>query len=158
MKKLTVWLFTDPYASMGSTQEEEYDNIEKQLTEMLPGLQLTFHRDKQPSLLSNANPDLYVFDVGGMCKVDFGGHMRRNWAHNLMRQIDDHPNTLFIPWSQMTGDSIRSVMQEFLPEWDDPEAELPEPPTRHNVWLPPATEKFNWWKYKGLKDRIEVWK
>lgn len=157
--KLRVWVFTDVFASMGKTQEEEYEEIQRELQELVPEIKLTFSLNKSPDQLSNASPDVYLFDIGGMCATDYGGSQRRNWCHMLMRQIDDHPNTLFIPWSSMTGDSIRSAMQEFLPEWDDPEAELPEPPVRFNVWLPPENERWSnvWFEYTGLAEKLRGW-
>lgn len=153
---MEIWLYVDEFASMGSTPESEYEEMEAQLRELLPDVDIRFVRDMKPTDLSNAMPRAYVWDIGGMCKVDFGGTRRRNWSHTLMTQIDDHPNTLFVPWSQMTGDAVRCCMQEFMPEWDDPEAVLKEPPDRHNVWLPPKACNFTdiWWKHTGLAEKL----
>jgi hypothetical protein len=157
MPQHEVWLFVDEFASLDSTPDDEYDEIEGFLCETLRGHTLAFQRDMRPHLLANASPRVYLFDIGGMCVTDFGGGMRRNWAHTLIRQLEDHPSTLFVPWTSMTGDSLRSALQEFLPEWHDPEAALPDPPARPNLWLPPESARFDWWKRPGLDQKLKEW-
>ena len=68
-----VWLYTDEFATIGRTQEDEYKEIESRLVDLLPGLNLKFERDKRPHDLSNGSADVYVFDIGGMCYSDLSG-------------------------------------------------------------------------------------
>jgi hypothetical protein len=154
---MIIWLFTDEFATMGSTQEEEYEEIEELFRQMLPGEKLLFERNKRPSQLANGSADVYVFDIGGMCYVDHSGERRKSWCHDVLRQVEDRPNTLFVPWTSMTGDYLRYVLQEMLPEWDDPDAELPEPKAPPNVWLPPKNVGFDWYKLPGLEEKLQSW-
>lgn len=144
--KLSVWLFSDEFASLSSTQEEEYDEMEKKLTELLPDVKLRFSRGKQPQDLANASPDVYVFDIGGMCYVDYGGIQRRNWCHMVLRQLEDHPNTLFIPWTSMTGDSLQWAIEDFMPEAKN----------AANIWLPNCG-MVDWWEMPGLQEKLRSW-
>lgn len=151
-------MYADEFATMGSSKEEEYKEIQSNFEEMLPGCQFTFYRDKTPFHLKNASPDVYVFDIGGLCYVDHSGERRLDLCREVLRQAEDHPRTLFVPWTSMTGDYLRTALHQLLPEWSDPDATLPENPAPFNVWLPPQRQQFEWWTKPGLADKLRSWK
>lgn len=126
---LTVWSFVDPYSSDADAmrakewneenpdkppkdgQEMEYEEVEKYFREGFPGEEIRFSRGKLPHDLSNASPDFYVFDIGGM---DMGGTGRGRFCNEVVRQLADHPNTLFVPWSAFTHRYAEGAIQELL--------------------------------------------
>jgi hypothetical protein len=110
MGALSVWLCTDYMASCGQTQDEEYDSIEADFRECLPECTLTFRRNAYPHTLANARPDIYVFDYGGMlpgCEELVADHFRE-----LIRQADDHPNTLFALFSRFSVRWYEEIMRD----------------------------------------------
>jgi hypothetical protein len=117
----TIWLYVDPFASMDGSPEEEYDDIERELNERLPG-ECVFHRNKLPHELKTGSPDVYLFDIGGMCVTDYSGTLRDNFCHTIVEQVDEKTNTLFVPYTMMTRSSFRFALSEYLPEF----AVLPE--------------------------------
>jgi hypothetical protein len=90
------------------TQDDEYTEIEKQFCKIL-GKKCSFVRDMYPHLLSNDMVDIYVFDFGGMmpgCQDTIDSHVRE-----LIKQIEDHPNTLFVIWSDFTGRMFLELLE-----------------------------------------------
>lgn len=140
-----AYLFLDEYASMMSSQEEEYEELEKLLRETVPCESFYFRRNVTPQELAGQSPDIYAFDIGGMCYEDHSGDRRLNWCHNVIRQVEDHPDTLFVPFSEMTSDYWKFAIEEFLPE-------LLNAP---NVFAVKMT--LDDWEKKGLKDFIRRW-
>jgi hypothetical protein len=136
---MTVWTFVDPNSSQ--TDEDlaeqwnaehpdqpprtgadmEYEEIEQLFRKSFADEQLIFHRGKLPHDLKNGAPDYYVFDIGGM---DMGGTFvrRRMFSNELARQVGEHPNTTFVPWSAFTHRYAEGALEELL-LGDDPDTE-----------------------------------
>lgn len=126
---MTVWMFIDPYSSDADHTramewnaehpdqparegvDMEYEDVERVFREGFPEEKITFHRGKLPHDLKNANPDYYVFDIGGM---DMGGTSRGHFCNEVARQLADHPNTTFVPWSAFTHRYAEGAIQELL--------------------------------------------
>lgn len=130
-----VWLYVDEFGCAGEEPEDEYTHLESFFTEQLG--KVKFKRNMLFTELRNGSPDLYVFDIGGLCYVDYSGRQRMDWCNEVLRQVADHPNTLFIPYSDMTRGYCRVAMEDLVPEtltapnvfcpkskWDDYETEL----------------------------------
>lgn len=113
---MQVWLYVDQFATIDSSSEEEYAELEELFRQTFPGHALTFTRDMLPHMLANACPDVYLFDIGGLCYTDYSGGVRINFCKDVIAQVKDHPNTLFIPWSSMTMSYTRDAAEELLPE------------------------------------------
>lgn len=101
-RKLKVILCTDPMASLAydNDQDAEYDAIEEDMREALKGFDVRFERNVYPHDLKNNRFDIYLFDFGGMlpgCESTIESHYRE-----LIQQVEDHPNSLFILYSSMS--------------------------------------------------------
>lgn len=156
-KRLTIWTYVDEYSSMASTREDEYADIERYFTEWLPGVELKFKHGVAPTQLTN-HPDIYIWDIGGLCYVDHSGDQRLSMCHFLVDQLDAMPNVLFIPWSSMTRDTMAYAITEFLPEFaakPEEERSYPEAPVRPNLWCPAKTWKTE--EELGLPDTVRAW-
>lgn len=153
---MKIWMYVDEFASMESSTEEEYAEIEAAFREWLPDVKLSFKRGASFMELRNGRPDFYVWDIGGLCYVDHSGDKRVDWCHEVVDQIESHPNTLFVPWTMMTQDYLRFAVTEFLPEFADKEDKTyPEAPVRPNLWCPP---KSNWEDERaGLGEAVKGW-
>jgi hypothetical protein len=138
-------MYVDPFASMDSSPEAEYAEYEQFFRDLLPGVALQFQRDVLFTQLANGRPDVYLFDIGGMCMTDYSGQQRFNWCHEVARQVEDHPNTLFLPWSEFTIRHWGDAVKEFLPK-------LREAP---NVVL--FTPKYDDAADKPFLDKIRKW-
>jgi len=142
---MTIWMYVDEFSSMMSSTAKEYAEIRGCFRKWLPKHKILFCKDKRPHELANARPDIYVFDIGGLCYVDYSGNQRHNFCHEVVRQVEDHPNTLFVPWTSMTRASLRFAMTEFLPEFAgkaEDDREFSEG-LRPNVWCPGENEDRN---------------
>jgi hypothetical protein len=146
---------------MDSTPEEEYVEVEGLLTDWLAGRTLRFTRDVLPYRLANGVCDLYLFDMGGLCRVDFSGDRCTTLAREVLRQSRDHPSTLFVPWSTMTRDYVRLALQEALPEWEDPDAVLPaDSEAPKNVIVVPKSVDLQFNVHENLehfRKKIQEW-
>lgn len=136
---MQVWMFVDPNSSQTeedraeewneknpdkpprSAVDMEYVEIEELFAKTFPAEQIQFQRDVMPHSLKNAGPDFYVFDIGGM---DFGGSnaRRRMFSNELARQVREHPDTTFVPWSAFTHRYAEGALEEML-LGDDPDTE-----------------------------------
>lgn len=128
-----IWMYVDQYSSWSSNnraeewnedhsdeqktgKDLEYEEIEKLFSKAFPAEKLTFKRDVLLSELRNGNPDIYVWDIGGLCYVDQSGTQRYNWSHEVVRQIEDHPGTVFVPWSAFTQRYVRGALEDLIGE------------------------------------------
>jgi hypothetical protein len=127
---------------------DEYQQLERLVRRGL-GNRAQFKRGVNFYQLKGCRPDLYLFDVGGMCYEGFGAAW--NWCRNLADVvIDDHPSTLFVPWSSMTVRDWRDIVTEEVPALQ----QLP------NVWLPPKDGQHEFlspesWEEPFLQKLIE---
>jgi len=102
---------TDPMASMihDHDQELEYEAIEKELRSELDDFELSIERNVLPHKLANRPFDIYLFDFGGMmpgCEDMVEGHYRE-----LIRQIENHPNSVFILYSSFSVRWYKECME-----------------------------------------------
>lgn len=147
---MRVYLYVDEFATINSSPEEEYEEIEEWFREQLPDADIKFHRKMMPHKLANASPDVYLFDIGGLCYVDHSGERRLNLCHEVLRQVEDHPSTLFIPWTSMTRDYLRYALEDMLPE-----TAANTPP---NVWCPPKVGMdLDYEAREALGNKLKEW-
>lgn len=126
---LSVWLFMDEGSSFLAHDRAEgwndehpegphkrgvdvdYEDAEDAFREAFPGVDLRFSRGKNWPELKNGSPDYYVFDIGGM---DYGGSSRGNFARGVIDQVEDHPDTWFVPWSAFTFRYVEGALCDLL--------------------------------------------
>ena len=110
-RTLVVAVYVDEYSMTEVTPDEEYSAIESGLRRAVKN-DLDFRVRLDPYALSGLCPDIYVFDYGGasLFDADSAGWVMRE----LLRQIDDHPNTLFIIWSSYTWREYAGLLREEL--------------------------------------------
>lgn len=123
---MIVYMFVDETSSMhaediaadGETgQDIEYKEIEEFFRDLFPDEKLMFKRNVTFNDLSNTNPDYYVFDIGGMdIAYDTLGKRRTQWCRGVVNQIADHPNTVFVPWSQFTQGYAKNALLDLIGE------------------------------------------
>jgi hypothetical protein len=71
-----------------------------------------------------------------------------NWCHRVLLTVADHPNTLFIPFSDFTRDYCRFAMEDLVPETL----------TNPNVFCPPKDRGADWdWYELALAKRLKEW-
>jgi len=98
--------------------EVEYKEITDFFGKAFPKESCDFHRGKLPHDLSNDLCDFYVFDFGGL--MPGCTDMVSSQFNELVRQVADHPNTVFIMWSSFTRLSYEEAMQEIF-EHEEPQ-------------------------------------
>lgn len=92
------------------TEDEEYLEI-RQFVEAAIGTDHKFETKVAPHKL--LNHDVYVIDFGGLSAMG----SRDSYSvlvHELIRQVEDRPNTLFVIWSNFTFKAYREEMLERL--------------------------------------------
>lgn len=147
MSLIRAGLNVDDVASYMSTQEEEYEEIEKWLSETLPNHQFKFTRDFPPQDLMTKKLELYLFDYGGLCKYDLSGACREGLARRILEAAKEKPNTLFVPWSKMTLDYWKFAAEEFFPEL------VTEP----NVYIPDPARFYDDLERSMLTSKLKEW-
>jgi hypothetical protein len=116
-KRLSVWMLVDDAGTSVTTPEQEYASIEEHLRHEFANV-FDFRRGKRPHDLTGRRPDLYVIDYGGLsagCPGGAGEAITDRLMRELIRQIDDHPNTAFVLWSSFTESWYAGLMGELLP-------------------------------------------
>jgi hypothetical protein len=104
---------------MGSSfqePEEEYAEIKKIFCQEL-GLnpeEITFVPEVMPHKLQGMSTDIYVIDYGGM--LPGSDDLIRSIFRDVIRLIEDRPNTLFVIWSQFSMNWYRELVKEESPE------------------------------------------
>jgi len=106
---MKIGMLVDFMGGGGRTPEEEYAEIEEMFSLAL-NHPTTFVRNVQPHQLSNESFDVYVFDYGGLAPGS--GSLFGDMMHELHRQIEDHPNTLFVIWSSFTGMMYEALLRQ----------------------------------------------
>jgi hypothetical protein len=105
---MKVLMFTDPMGSLGKTQEEEYEQLKKDL-ELVLGASVEAEFNVPPWHLKNRSISLYIFDFGGMgigCSDTVEGMLRE-----LHKAAIEHPDTLFVIWSSFSWDRYKDLME-----------------------------------------------
>ena len=137
---MTVWMFLDDYASMvaddkahawneanpdkppKAAKDIEYEEIEKLFRETYPDEKILFSREKRPFDLRNGGgPTFYVFDIGGLDGFTGMGGRCKRFADEVVNQVKDHPDTLFVPWSAFTQRYVEGALCDLLGDecWAD---------------------------------------
>jgi len=91
-------------------QQKEYDAIERNMRETFPEFKMVFVRDIFPHQLANESFEIYLFDFGGMlpgCEDMVASQYRE-----LARQVEDHPNALFLLYSSFSVRWYKELMEE----------------------------------------------
>lgn len=105
MKALAM---VDPMGHSGMEAADEYTELARQLSVILETA-VTVEPDIRPDMLSNRSFALYVFDYGGMyygCE-----DLVHSYFNELYKQIEAHPDSLFIIWSTYTAERYKEYMQ-----------------------------------------------
>ncbi len=131
---MIVWMFLDEYASSLAVEDAnawndehpegppkeprdiEYEKIEKIFNEVLPNEKLLFSRNKLPSDLRNGGPAYYIFDIGGLDGFTMVGGRCNRFAKDLVEQVKEHENTIFVPWSSFTQSYVEGALCDLLGE------------------------------------------
>jgi len=111
-RTVKIIMCTDPMASMmhDYDQQKEYDAIERNMRETFPEFKMVFVRDIFPHQLANESFEIYLFDFGGMlpgCEDMVASQYRE-----LARQVEDHPNALFLLYSSFSVRWYKELMEE----------------------------------------------
>jgi len=106
---MKIAMLVDFMGSGEKTAEDEYDEIEEKFSDVL-GKENTFIRQVRPDELSNNPVDVYVFDFGGL--LPGVSSLINSYHRELAKQVEDHPNTLFVIWSSFTGNEYNQFLCE----------------------------------------------
>ena len=138
---MKICAFVDPMGCAGLTPEDEYSGFEKAFRGMFKNRKIEFESEIQPYQLENKSLDIYVFDFGGMMPgcSDLLESQHREFA----KAIIDHPNTLFIIVSRITGMMYRQTMEEIFPDYKIHNVIILE-----TVWE--LEEYFSGWERNGI--------
>jgi len=114
---MKICAYVDFMGTTLHTPEEEYIFMKKAIMGFLDISEenLIFVKNVYPYELRNNPCDLYIFDYGGVmpgCYDTVFSHYRE-----LVRQIQDKPNTLFLIWSAFSArnyyvDAVKEEMRE----------------------------------------------
>lgn len=115
---MKIAALVDPMGTSRQSPDEEYAEILELFAEILgiDSQKIDFRKDVYPWELSNGSYDVYVMDYGGMmpgCESTIASLFRE-----MIRQIQEHPNTLFFIWSAFTAAYWYKLMiEEEFPEF-----------------------------------------
>ncbi len=116
-QNLVVCAFTDKGGTMGKTQQQEYDDIQKSLQEIVyPDVDLEFHQDVPPTMLSQTSYDIYIFDYGGALVSGDEEYIIGNMYRPLLKCIENNPSKLFLIWSSYTQLWYTRLIEDECPE------------------------------------------
>lgn len=127
---MRIGMFVD-WVGATKTQEDEYKEIEEFVMAAIgPGHK--FESNVPPHKISNH--DVYVIDFGGLSAMG----SRDSYSvlvHELIRKIEDKPNTLFVIWSNFTFRAYRQEMLERLGLEEESLLDVQEDGTikKHNI-------------------------
>lgn len=108
----TVCMYVDQLASCVSTPESEYRDIELDLRRYIFGEDnVRFRTDVPPWDLSSAT--IYVIDFGALACYGSGSESTADClTRELIRKIEDCPDTFFFLWSSMTVSNYKYMACE----------------------------------------------
>jgi hypothetical protein len=105
---MKIGMYFDPYATSMKTVDEEYKEAQELLDEYI-GCANQYEVNILPYKLDNNPVDIYVMDVGGL----YGGEdMMYSHYRDLISQIQQKPNTLFILWSTFTQKWYKEIVED----------------------------------------------
>jgi hypothetical protein len=113
---MKICALVDPFGTSQQEPEDEYAEIKNDFCEIL-GLdpnKVTFLTDVMPHKLQGTSVDAYVIDYGGM--MPGSEDLVRSIFREVINQIEDKPNTLFIIWSKFSFDWYQELIKEESPE------------------------------------------
>jgi hypothetical protein len=113
---MKICALVDPMTSSLQTQEEEYAEIKEWFCNelRLDPNEITFLTDVMPHKLQGMSPDVYVIDYGGM--MPGADDLVRHIFRDVIEQIDNKPNTLFVIWSQLSFSWYKELIEQESPE------------------------------------------
>jgi hypothetical protein len=113
---MKVCTFVDFMGCGDLTPEDEYLEIRKWIENLL-GIPVEYETESHPAYLDNKPVDIFIMDFGGMlpgCEDTI-----RSIYRELVRQVEEKPNTLFILYSAFTEQWYKEVMQMVSPDLRD---------------------------------------
>lgn len=113
-KRMKIYVYVDWMGGMFETPEEEYEQIKIQLELALETDKFIYKTEIPPWKLENEKVDVYIIDFGGL--LPGSEDSIRSIYRELIKQIEEKPNTLFILWSHFTCEWYADVMEEVAPD------------------------------------------
>lgn len=121
MSRYKVCLYVDDYASLMSTPEEEYEQLEQELRrDLFRGVDVSFRtgvaiKDIPPDC------DLYVIDYGGIASADITGRRGEHYAKTLAAKVAEMPSCYFMVWSSFSSRYFEFELQVRVAadDWED---------------------------------------
>lgn len=119
---MLIEMYVDELGSSFSTPESEYMEIENRLRRHIFGdMECRFKAGVTPSNISPSTC-IYVIDFGALACYRSGSEWRADYlSRELIRAIEDHPDTCFFIWSSFTVKNYQyiAVEDKGLDCWDD---------------------------------------
>ncbi len=116
-KPLKVCLYTDEVASLSSTPEEEYEELEDDVRRRLVGFDpgaVQFTRGVLPDKLRDHPCDVYVIDFGGIVAYPEWRARGNLVGANLLAAARETPSTYFLVWSSMSAEWFKGRLYDEL--------------------------------------------
>ena len=141
---MVVWMFVDDYSSISSQVMAErwnenhpdgpkkdavdidYEEIENVFRKTFRGENIVFRRNMRPTELVGSAPDFYVFDIGGMdmgSSYYYSSGQRGVFSRYVANALNDHPDTIFVPWSSFTQSYAIGAVSDLILGVGDVDAE-----------------------------------
>ncbi len=111
---MIICALVDHMGCLDMTPEDEYEQIKTWMERILETKDFVFKTDVQPWDLKNQLVDVYIIDYGGVMPGCDG--MIEGIYRELIKQIEEKPNTLFVLWSQFTCRWYEEMMEDVTPE------------------------------------------
>ena len=111
---MNVLFFNDPVGTyFGETPEEEAESCREILEELVfENKKFQFESTMNPMDLENKKYDILLFDFGGMGMGASG--MVASLSRQILKLIEDRPNTLFVAWSSFTTRFLEDECEDEL--------------------------------------------
>lgn len=113
-KIISVHALVDPMGAGDMTQDDEYADIQKQISLALNNSNVKLKGNVFPYDIGRC--DMYVFDYGGM--LPGCDDMIDSLFRELLKAIVDRGDTLFVIYSTFTGEMYKNFMRAERPELD----------------------------------------
>lgn len=141
---IKICLYVDEFATLDSSPEQEYEEIKEKFREALPKEELRFICDVQPHKMADHNPDIYLMDFGGLCYASPGGAAQSSFSDMVVGLADNNPDILFIPYTTMSREYMKSARDHLFPDVEMPNLYFPD--ASHSRWEDaPIVEAVKQW-------------
>ena len=114
---MKVYALVDWMGAGGLTADEEYVEIENEIKEIV-GRPFVYKTEVYPYKLENDPVDIYIIDFGGV--LPGAESMVVDVYRQVLKQIEDKPNTLFVLWSTFTQRWYANIIETDFPELTSP--------------------------------------